>query len=224
MNTTARVREDASLRHDDFQIRLADSDEHHNQCNKLVNAMYEWRGYGPQSEARETSANEVTLLALRHQNVIGTLTICRDSPSGIPADELYRAHIDAYRRRGASVCEITRLAIDPAHRSKHVLEALFYHAYVHAGICGGATDAFIEVNPRHVSFYKRLLKFDQIGEEKICERVNAPAILLHRHAASVAQQVAECREQRQDAASPHPKLLLASARRRSSEKVLRLAA
>ncbi len=40
-------------------------------------------------------------------------------------------------------------------------------------------DAFIEINPRHAFFYKRMLGFCQVGEERICERVNAPAVLLH---------------------------------------------
>jgi hypothetical protein len=215
MKTTARVVEnDASLQQRDFQIRLVDTEELRDQCNKLVNAMYEQRGYGAQSETRESSPCEVTLVAMRDDVAIGTLTICRDSQAGIPADGLYKDHIDAYRRGGATLCEITRFAIAPVHHSKDVLEALFYNAYVHAGICGGVTDVFIEVNPRHVSFYKRLLKFRQIGDEKICERVNAPAILLHRHATCVAQQIAESRERaRVDAELARPTLLLRGTRR-----------
>jgi hypothetical protein len=186
---------------------LANTRARREQCDKLVNAMYEWRGYGAQRETHEPSMYEVTLLASRDEEVIGTLTISRDSPTGIPADGLYKDEIDAYRRAGASVCEITRLAMDPARRSKEALDELFYHAYIHAGICGGATDVFIEVNPRHVAFYKRLLKFSQIGEEKTCERVNAPAILLHQKIAAVGQQIAKCREARIHAKTPQPLLL-----------------
>jgi len=42
-----------------------------------------------------------------------------------------------------------------------------------------ATDAFIEVNPRHSRFYERMLGFRQLGEMRICPRVGAPAVLLH---------------------------------------------
>lgn len=41
------------------------------------------------------------------------------------------------------------------------------------------TDFVIEVNPRHELFYKRMLGFNRIGEERMCPRVGAPAILRH---------------------------------------------
>jgi len=212
MNITLRTRESAFVEHAGFQIGLANTPPLRKRCNDLVNAMYAWRGYETQSDAN-ASAHELTLHASCAGRVIGTLTICRDSLSGIPADVLYKKHVDAYRTRGASVCELTRFAIEPAHRSKDLLGALFYHAYLHGGICGGLTDAFIEVNPRHVAFYKRLLRFQQIGEEKTCERVNAPAVLLHREVSSVAQQIAECREHaREDTSPPQPHRILAGMR------------
>ena len=36
----------------------------------------------------------------------------------------------------------------------------------------------IEVNPRHVGFYRRALGFDVIGAERHNPRVNAPAVLM----------------------------------------------
>jgi hypothetical protein len=49
---------------------------------------------------------------------------------------------------------------------------------------------FIEVNPRHVAFYKRMLNFSPAGECKICPRVDAPAVLLHCEVQYMRQQVA----------------------------------
>jgi len=187
--------------------------------------MYAWRGYGAQRDVQEPSPYEFTLQASRADRVIGTVTICRDSLSGIPADALYKSEIDGYRRRGAAVCELTRLAIEPSQRSKELLGALFYHAYLHGCFVNGLTDAFIEVNPRHVAFYKRLLRFDQIGEERVCERVSAPAVLLHRKVSSVAQQIAECREQARDAkAAPQPHMVLAGIRASSVQRQVAIAA
>jgi hypothetical protein len=223
MNTTSRTAS-VFVEHADFQIGLANTPVLRRQCKELVNTMYAWRGYEAQDDAR-SSAYELTLQASRAGRVIGTLTVCRDSLAGIPADALYKSHIDAYRAGGASVFELTRFAIEPSHRSKELLGALFYHAYIHAGICGGLTDAFIEVNPRHVAFYKRLLRFEQIGEEKTCERVNAPAVLLHREVASVARQIAECREQaRDEKAAPQPHMILAGMRPTAIQRQTALAA
>lgn len=225
MSTAASARGNVFLEHGDFEIRVANTRARREECSRLVNVMYSWRGYGAQSAIREASAYELTLQVSRRERVIGTLTICRDSPAGIPADALYKAEIDPYRRVGASVCELTRLAIDPAHRSKEVLDALFYHAYLHGSVYGGATDAFIEVNPRHVAFYKRLLRFQEIGEARICERVNAPAILLHRELASVVQQIAECGElARSETEAPRARLLLGATRRATAQTRAALAA
>ena len=42
-----------------------------------------------------------------------------------------------------------------------------------------ATDVVIEVNPRHVRYYQRAFGFRAFGAERRCERVGAPARLLH---------------------------------------------
>jgi hypothetical protein len=42
----------------------------------------------------------------------------------------------------------------------------------------GYSDYVIEVNPRHVNFYKSMLGFAVIGAERACSRVEAPAVLL----------------------------------------------
>ena len=225
MNTTTRTSAQIFADDSDFQIGPATTASHWKQCNELVNAMYAWRGYGAQREVGERSAYELTLQASRAGRVIATVTICRDSLSGIPADALYDAEIDSYRGRGASVCEITRLAIDPAESSKELLGALFYHAYMQGCICNGITDVFIEVNPRHVAFYKRLLRFEQVGGEKTCDRVNAPAVLLHRKVSGMAEQIAECRKQGQGAkAAAQPHMVFAGIRPTTIQKQVALAA
>ena len=52
-----------------------------------------------------------------------------------------------------------------------------------------ATDFLIEVNPRHMLFYQRMLGFELFGEEKICPRVNAPAVLLRLDLAYADEQI-----------------------------------
>jgi hypothetical protein len=207
------------LDRDDFKVRLADTPARRRACSELVNTMYSWRGYDMQAGHERAPVNQTTLQVARDEEVIATLTICHDSDSGIPADALYKPEIDAYRTRGARVCELTRLAVDPEHRSKEVLGALFCNAHFHASVRAGATEAFIEVNPRHVGFYKRIMKFRQIGPEKNCPRVNAPAILLHQEVAVIGRQIAECAEQsRRDAESPQPYLALGGGRRSTAAR------
>jgi hypothetical protein len=59
-----------------------------------------------------------------------------------------------------------------------VLATLFHTAYLYAALVRNYTYAVIEVNPRHVQFYEKALRFEAIGPERINRRVQAPAILL----------------------------------------------
>ena len=61
-----------------------------------------------------------------------------------------------------------------------MLASLFNLAYARrARRLHGVTDVFIEVNPRHVAFYSRVLGFVVAAGESFCERVRAPSVLLH---------------------------------------------
>jgi hypothetical protein len=183
--------EEVLLERSDFHFRFANDHGRRNRSSALIQRMYSWRGYkfsGHEDPAWD--ANEVTLQACREDNVFGTLTVCFDSDAGLAADALYRREIDAYRASGGKVCELTRLAVDPEYGSKEVLGTLFHLAYLQIGVMRGGTDVFIEVNPRHVAFYRRMLNFRQVGECRTCPRVDAPAVLLHVEVAYVKEQIA----------------------------------
>jgi hypothetical protein len=183
--------EEVLLERSDFHFRFANDHGRRNRSSALIQRMYSWRGYkfsGHEDPAWD--ANEVTLQACREDNVFGTLTVCFDSDAGLAADALYRREIDTFRASGAKVCELTRLAVDPEYGSKEVLGTLFHLAYLQIGVMRGGTDVFIEVNPRHVAFYRRMLNFREVGECRTCPRVDAPAVLLHVEVAYVKEQIA----------------------------------
>lgn len=173
-----------------FQIRLADNQGRRSQVSMLIDRMYSWRGYKwDAAQGQHHDPNQITLQAGSQGEVFGTLTLRLDSPAGLLADGLYRREIDAYRERGCKVCELSRLAVDPDHGSKEVLASLFHLAYIYGRLLHRVTDVFIEVNPRHVLFYQRMLGFRQVGKEKLCERVDAPAVLLHLELDHVDRQI-----------------------------------
>lgn len=181
---------DISLSQQQFKIRLANSEGRRESASLLIKKRYAWRGYDTAGLANETP-NRITLMADTDNHPIGTLTIGLDSPSGLLVDQLYRDEIDKLRAGGAAVCEFTKLAIDEAMRSKRVLAALFQLAYVFSHRIHGATDVVIEVNPRHIIFYKRMLGFEKLGSERMCARVSAPAVLLHLRLAYATAQIAK---------------------------------
>src|SRR6185436_10812143 len=107
----------------------------------------------------------------------GTISLVFDSTLGLPCNEIYRDEVATVRGQGCKLVEVTRLAIeDDIPNARTLLQHLFYLAYIFARFVGGCTDMIIEVNPRHVLYYKRYLRFEQIGTETACPRVKgAPA-------------------------------------------------
>ena len=187
---TSSIGGELLLAREDFQLRLANSHGRQAESSELVQRMYAWRGYKHAAGRAVQLANEATLQTCQGEEVFGTLTVRYDSEGGLAADALYRTELDHYRNTGTRLAEVTRLAVDPARGSKELLGALFHGAYVFCGPVGSVTDVFIEVNPRHVAFYQRMMHFQQAGEAKICPRVDAPAVLLHAKIAYIGEQAA----------------------------------
>lgn len=162
-----------------FKIRLAQTHQQRDEVGRLIGKMYSWRGYEFSGSATE-HPHRVTLVASSSDATLATITIGFDSPIGLLVDELYKSEIDVLRRNGKKLSEFIKLAVDDGVRSKRVLASIFHLSYIYARKVREHKDLFvvIEVNPRHVKFYERMLGFEQLGEEKTNQRVKAPAILL----------------------------------------------
>lgn len=165
-----------AVKQQEFKIRLAATDARTRSASLLIQKMYSWRGY--QASEMERDPNRVTLLAFDANKIVGTLTLGLDSQVGLLVDELYKPEVDCLRAEGRHVCEIIKLALDEGLGSKAVLAALFHISFIYGHNIHQGTDFLIEVNPRHVAFYRRMLGFELLGEERLCSRVNAPAVLL----------------------------------------------
>jgi hypothetical protein len=169
-----------------FTIRAADSFGYRSSASILIDRMYATRGYRSNG-LPQAAPNRITLTACEHEEVMGTITVGFDSPTGLHVDELFRQEVDALRRRDRQVCEFTKLAMDSLVRSKRVLASLFHVAYIYAHRVNRFEDLLIEVNPRHVRYYERMLGFVVKGPERMNPRVDAPAVLMaldfsHAHA------------------------------------------
>jgi hypothetical protein len=160
---------------DAFKIRVARR-RTRRDATTLVQEKYEARGYAAAFAVGKPRV--LTFVAYDVGRVVGTVSVGMDADEGLFADGLYRPEIDAMRARGWRVCEFTRLAVDRNAASKRVLAGLFHTAYLFACKIRGCTHAVIEVNPRHVLFYGKELKFEVVGPKRMDPRVNAPAVLL----------------------------------------------
>ena len=175
--------------HHGFKIRVAKLGGHRREAGKLVERRYAGRGYTLPTTPEE--AHISTFIAYDEGQLVGTVSVRLDSDNGLSADGLYGTELRALRSEGCRLCEFTRLAVDKEAASKPVLAGLFHTAYLYASVIRGCTHAVIEVNPRHVAFYGRALRFDPIGEERLNTRVNAPAVLLCAPFATIAEGIAK---------------------------------
>lgn len=169
-------------------IRLADTEGHRHAASFLVRKMYGWRGY--HSDPAHDDPNCVTLVASTPDKTLATITVGFDSPAGMAVGALYPDHVARMQADGARLCEFTRLAVDRNEHSRELLAMMFHVAYMYARRLHQRTDLLIEVNPRHVRFYMRMLGFRRLGPERMCPRVNAPAVLMWLPLAYAERQIA----------------------------------
>jgi hypothetical protein len=166
-----------------LRLAVAQSREQMASARELVDRRYAWRGYqspggSDRKASRDRSAQEVTFIVEDRKTIVGTVTLGLDGPHGLLAELTHDGVIARLRDSGRRVCELTRLAIAESADSKAVLASLLGLAHYVGRSMHDATDVFIEVNPRHVGFYSRVLGFVVAAGEKVCERVLAPSVLL----------------------------------------------
>jgi len=160
-------------------VAITENDFH--AARSLVEGRYAWRGYRhTASESGATAEQrELTLVAWSGASAAaGTITLRFDGDCGLGADQTHGDSLDAIRSNGRVVCEFTRFAVAPTADSKATVAELFDLSYVLGRKMVGVTDVVVEVNPRHVGFYRRAFGFEPASEVRNCERVNAPAMLM----------------------------------------------
>jgi hypothetical protein len=170
-----------------FKIRLAKSTGFRRDAGSLVGRRYADRGYLIPQATQDPYL--FTFLAYDEGQLAGTISVRIDSESRLSADSLYADELEDLRHNECKLCEFTRLAVDVKTASKPVLAGLFHTAYMYAARVRGVDFGVIEVNPRHVPFYRRSLGFEPLGQERTNARVNAPAVLMCISFAMVKEKV-----------------------------------
>jgi hypothetical protein len=171
----------------EFRIRMANLQGTRDAASMLLKKMYSWRGYSIEPPGG-LDPNKLMLTADTEGKTVGTMSLYFDSEFGLPADDNFRDELDELRAQNRRLCEPSRLAIDK-YTPKRVFAALTHISYIYAHNILGYTDCVIEVNPRHAAFYKRMLGFRELAEERICTRANAPAVLLRVDCQYMADQI-----------------------------------
>ena len=174
-----------------FKIRSADSYVSRQSASQLLKRRYGWRGYSVSSLPNDQTANRITFTATDNNATIGTITVGLDGIEGMNCEDVFEPEIAALRARGLRLCEFTKLAVDPVCSTKRVLAALFHVAYIVSHCIRRYDMLLMEVNPRHVRYYERMLGAHVVGEERFNLTVNAPAVLLALPFSHITEQIAK---------------------------------
>jgi len=119
-----------------------------------------------------------TLIARLGSEVIGTMTLVRDSEMGVPLEAVYRRDVEAMRAQGIAFAEVSCLAtrplslVDYPYVFMRLLRLLAQHAR-HVGV----ERLLIAAHPRHVRLYERSMGYRRFGGETSYPSVGgAPAV------------------------------------------------
>lgn len=158
----------------------------------LVERRYSDRGLLTRERfSSRTEDGDIVCTARDDERIVGTMSVRFDGQGGLHTDLLFGAELAEWRSMGIKLCEFGSLAVDrDAPRSKFVLAQIFHLGYLHAHRRERCERLVIEVNPRHVAFYRRWLGLLPFTTPRHNPRVDAPAVLMSIDFATIREQIA----------------------------------
>ena len=184
-----------------FTIKIANSLEEREAVFRLAYQVYLDKNYVKKKSNEWLIQNydfdaETVILMVQDQNkkIVGSVTIVFDGYSKLPATSIYNDEIRQLRASGNRMAELSRLVISPDFRnSKEILILLFNYLAIYIHHVRKFNSFIVQVNPRHKNYYKTLLNFEEIGQEKPCPSVqSAPAVLLYLATNKYQSEVIRC--------------------------------
>jgi hypothetical protein len=191
-----QIAESADEYDNPFQIHIASDASRRRRASSLIERRYAWRGYSTSPLEEDAANGRVTMSAHIDDTTVATITAGLDADEGLYVGQLYPEEVAALRAQGRKLCEFTRLAVDESVRGHAILGSIFHVACMYVINLHRCTDVLIEVNPRHVRFYQRMLGFQRAADERMDPAVKAPAVLLRLDLAHCAREIARLGGQR----------------------------
>lgn len=169
----------------ELHIRLAENPEELKAAYTILQESYEEEGLamvtnsGMRVLKQFAMPSTATIIILWNEEVIGTVSLIRDNPLGLPLEKIF--DLSSCRERNLHLAEVSSLAISSKFRSKHgkLLFPLFKAVYQFGKDVLRVDGLVIAVNPRWRDFYSGLYGFKPL-ESKVVESYDfvngAPAI------------------------------------------------
>lgn len=162
------VRLEREWPHPELEIKIAETEGELAAAYKLLHDSYVHAGYmnptttGMRVLSQHLLPQTTTIVATWKGQVIGTLSLIRDNPFGLPLEKVF--DVGARRKNGRRLAEVSSLAVDPAFRGQinTALFPLFRFVYQYARDCFGTHEFVIAVNPSMVDLYTGFMCFERI--------------------------------------------------------------
>lgn len=180
-----------------IEVRLAKTQEELETAYRLLHDVYVAKGLmdphpsGMRVNLYSALPYTSVLIAEFEGKIVGTVSLIKDSPLGLPSDKEYRAENTAYRRKGVRLLEVSALAVHPDFRknSQGSLVSLLMMNYLsrYSNLNMGADALVAVVHPSTRDFYRALFGFEQNG--KIIEYKFVKKALVIHLTANFTEQV-----------------------------------
>lgn len=166
----------------DFKFVVASNLFHRLNAYHLGYIEYLKKGYIEENQYQllindlDLEAETFTIVAYHGTKEVGTITV--NTQNFLPFEKIFDC--DLVKDLNFKGAELTRLVIDEKYRNnKGILFGMFNFVFTYSRFIKNCSHLVIEVNPRHVKFYERILGFTPVAENANCPRVcGAPAVLL----------------------------------------------
>ena len=163
------VRVDPNWPSSSLVIKIAETEEELASAYKLLHDSYVKSGFmdpdpsGMRVLPQHILPQTTTIVAKWDSKVIGTLSLIRDNPFGLPLEKIF--NVDEHRKHGKRLAEVSSLAMDPNYRGQIniALFPLFRFVYQYARNSFGIHEFIIAVNPSMVDLYLGFMCFEKLN-------------------------------------------------------------
>ncbi len=154
-------------------LKIAETREELEECFKLLHDAYVSSGFmkpapsGLRATIYHALPTTTTLCAKFDGQVVGTLSLIRESVFGFPLQAIF--DLKAVRARGGKIAEVSALAVHPDFRKTGgaILFPLMKFMYEYCTTFFDTRHLVIAVNPNRIEMYESLLLFKRLSESKV---------------------------------------------------------
>lgn len=153
---------------DSLEIKIAQTEAELTEAYRLLHDSYINSGFadpdpsGMRVLPQHLLPQTTTIVAKWDGKVIGTLSLIRDNPFGLPMEKIF--NLNERRRNIRRLAEVSSLAIHPDYRGQAYLALfpLFRFVYQYAKTYFGTDELVIAVNPSTTDMYTAFIGFEKL--------------------------------------------------------------